>query len=381
MRRGVTRIERRIFVGAGLIAANLPDLDLLYSGITPAPLGYLLHHRGHTHTVPGLAALAVGLILSYRLLPPVRKLRLPDRLRLWMVIAIALASHILLDALNSYGVHPFYPTDVGWYYGDAVFIFEPWLWLVLGVTNAWNARGRVARFAAALPILVVPIAFAAAAIIPVESAASIVVGGALIAWTTTGMSARTRAGVALAMSVMIIGGFVAISRSAGSAAMDALQPHVRGRVVDVILTPDPSSPLCWSVIAIDLDEKGGQYILRSGTLSLAPRWKSATSCASHRFAAPLKARMIAGGHFVVRDEVHQSLARLRDLARTDCWVRAWLQFGRAPVITDDAIFDLRFSARVGQNFSHMPLKSGPGVVQCPPNLTNWGMPRADLLSR
>ena len=128
--------QRSLFVGASIIAANLPDIDLAYAAITPAPLGYLLHHRGHTHTVIGLAGLAVALLLAYWFFPAVRKMRFSGRLRFWLLIAIALASHLALDALNSYGVHPFYPADNKWYFGDAVFILEPWLWLLLGIAAA-----------------------------------------------------------------------------------------------------------------------------------------------------------------------------------------------------------------------------------------------------
>ena len=153
MGRRATKVQRPLFVGAGIIAANLPDIDLAYSAITPAPLGYLLHHRGHTHTVLGLAVLALVLVAAYWFFPSVRKMRLSGRLRFWLLIAIALASHLALDALNSYGVHPFYPVDNNWYFGDAVFILEPWLWLVLGIAAALNARSRAARLAVALPML------------------------------------------------------------------------------------------------------------------------------------------------------------------------------------------------------------------------------------
>src|SRR4029450_8720756 len=36
---------------ASMIAANLPDADLFYSGIGGDRLRYMLHHRGYTHTV------------------------------------------------------------------------------------------------------------------------------------------------------------------------------------------------------------------------------------------------------------------------------------------------------------------------------------------
>ena len=34
-----------------LLSNNLPDLDFLYAPITHGQLGYLLHHRGMTHTL------------------------------------------------------------------------------------------------------------------------------------------------------------------------------------------------------------------------------------------------------------------------------------------------------------------------------------------
>ena len=163
-----TKADRRLAVGAGVIAANLPDIDLAYSGIAPQPLGFLLHHRGHTHTVFGLVVLALLLMLAYRLVPSIRKLRGVDRIRLWSLIAVALASHLLLDSLNSYGVHPFHPFDSRWYYGDAVFIFEPSLWLLLGIAVAWSARNRTGRLAAALPIAIFPLTMLSMNIIPPE---------------------------------------------------------------------------------------------------------------------------------------------------------------------------------------------------------------------
>jgi inner membrane protein len=363
------------------VAANMPDLDFAYSGITPQPLGYLLHHRGHTHTVLGLAVLALGLVMIYRLLPAVGKLRPGDRLRLWGIIAVALGSHVALDALNSYGVHPFYPFESKWYFGDAVFIFEPWLWCVLGMAVAWNTRSGIARLAAALPLLIFPVTMVSMGIVPMEGAASLALIGLLSAGLASRMSAKMRAGVALAASVLIVGALLGISRLARSEAVEALRPELRGRLVDVILTPNPSSPLCWAVIGVELDEAGGEYVLWRGTMSLAPRWKAPIACASHGFAASRAVLRPGGPHFALRDEVRQPLGRLRDLARNDCRVRAWLRFGRAPVIAGGAIFDLRFAERLGQNFSHMPLAANADAAPCPSNVPAWDMPRADLLNR
>src|SRR5215218_596325 len=44
---------RRAALVLGVITGELPDADLLYAGpaLGMGKLGYLLHHRGHTHTV------------------------------------------------------------------------------------------------------------------------------------------------------------------------------------------------------------------------------------------------------------------------------------------------------------------------------------------
>jgi hypothetical protein len=81
------------------------------------------------------------------------------------------------------------------------------------------------------------------------------------------------------------------------------------------------------------------------------------------------------------DPVRQSLPRLRELVRSDCSVRAWMQFGRAPELTDSAIADLRYGGATRDNFSRMSLRTDARRAECPPHLTHWGMPREDLLAR
>ena len=79
-----------------------------------------------------------------------------------------------------------------------------------------------------------------------------------------------------------------------------------------------------------------------------------------------------------RRQASVASAAARRSAKRDCWVRAWLRFGRAPVIEGGSIFDLRFCGRIGQEFSHMRLERREG---CPANVPGWSMPRADLLRR
>ncbi len=45
---------------------------------------------------------------------------------------LAVLTHPALDWLNTYGIRLLMPFDGRWFYGDAVFIVDPWIWLALG---------------------------------------------------------------------------------------------------------------------------------------------------------------------------------------------------------------------------------------------------------
>ncbi len=122
------------------LAAEAPDLDVLW-GIK-GPVAAFEHHRGWTHAFIGLpieAAVVTGVIwLGHRALERRRRARHRPMdaapihwLRLYLFSFIALASHILLDWTNNYGVRPFFPFNPRWYAGSFVFIIEPVMLLLL----------------------------------------------------------------------------------------------------------------------------------------------------------------------------------------------------------------------------------------------------------
>jgi inner membrane protein len=375
--RATVAPPRRLFVVSGVLAANLPDLDLVYTGITPPPLGYLLHHRGHTHTLVGLVVQAAVLGLVYWLIPAVRRLPPAHRARLWMLISAALLSHLLLDAGNSYGVHPFFPFDSRWYYGDAVFILEPWLWFLLGMPAAWMASRMWTRLALLGFLAILPLGLYRAGVVSPVAVAALFAAGVVFGWALGRFSPQGRAWTAIAASAVFVGVLFGLSAFARAETKELLAPAVRGDILDVVLTPDPGNPVCWSVIVVERDDGAGEYALHSGTLSLAPDWLAPARCASHRYGGP-RPYQEAERRLALYDAVRQPLDGLRALRDRDCWVNAWLQFGRAPRVEDGMIFDMRFD-RGGRNFTSMALRPGPEGSICPSHLTSWEPPRADLL--
>ena len=52
---------------------------------------------------------------------------------LLLLSCVAILSHPILDSLNTYGVRWLMPFSGRWFYGDTMFIVDPWVWLALGL--------------------------------------------------------------------------------------------------------------------------------------------------------------------------------------------------------------------------------------------------------
>ena len=297
-------------------------------------------------------------------LPRIRATIGPWRGRLWTLITVALASHLVLDSWNSYGVHPFWPIDSRWYYGDAVFILEPWIWTLLGVAVALNTVSRVGRglLAAALAGLVA--LGTLMHVIPLPALLALVVTAAALVGILITRPPRARAAIALALAVTFVAGEFALREVARAKALATLEPSARARIVDVVLSPSAANPLCWSVLTVVLGQDGTAYAMTQGGVAvLAPSGCGRARSRDVEWQTPHT----------------QSLAELRALYRADCWVRGWMQFGRAPKVAVGAISDERYGASPRGNFTTMLLKPPLEAARCPANLTAWRPPRADLL--
>jgi inner membrane protein len=126
--------------GTLMLAANIPDVDVLVFASGESPVSF---RRGWTHGVVGQALLPIGLTLAVMAWAGWRHPQAPRPRAGWLLALsyLALYSHLFLDFLNNYGVRLLAPLEWRWFYGDAVFILDPWLWLVLGA-GVWLARRR-----------------------------------------------------------------------------------------------------------------------------------------------------------------------------------------------------------------------------------------------
>jgi membrane-bound metal-dependent hydrolase YbcI (DUF457 family) len=129
------RVEK-VAIFAATLGAVFPDIDIFYEGYAELahhdPLAIVKYHRAITHSFVGLPFFAV---LLAALTPPVLRLlkRRYPRLQDWeappfwllaVIYGVGIASHILLDAMTSFGTRIWYPISsrrVAW---DLLFIID-----------------------------------------------------------------------------------------------------------------------------------------------------------------------------------------------------------------------------------------------------------------
>ena len=142
-----------------VLAANAPDADVVV-GLFSDRWALLQHHRGITHSILGVLILAVLLPLFFYACDFIisKLTRRSVRVKfggLLLASVIVSFTHPFLDWTNNYGIRLLLPWNSRWFYGDFVFIVDPFIWLILGSAcfllttttrfrrNAWLALGTL----------------------------------------------------------------------------------------------------------------------------------------------------------------------------------------------------------------------------------------------
>lgn len=120
-----------------VLAANIPDIDVVTA--VRGPLAYFIAHRGYTHSFAMLPLMA--------LLPMLAACAVSRSMRGWKAAyglsLIGVASHLLLDWTNAYGVRFLYPFSGRWFHLDLNNIIDLWIWGVLAVATLGPMLGRL----------------------------------------------------------------------------------------------------------------------------------------------------------------------------------------------------------------------------------------------
>lgn len=246
-----------------VLGASAPDIDILASFHgRDASLGF---RRGITHGVLAMVVLPVvltGLMLAWDRW--VRRRRRPDAEAaragpLFGLALLSILSHPALDWLNTYGVRLLSPFDGRWFYGDAVFIIDPWLWLLMAApvvlartSGRLSAAGFLVLGCAATGLITMT------GLVPLAAKLSWCVGVLLIiGLRLSGPWQRHVPRLALScvgLLCVYIGAMVAVSRVARADAVAFLarrELEVEAAATDLL----PANPFAREVIA----RAGGRY--------------------------------------------------------------------------------------------------------------------------
>lgn len=131
-----------------IIGANLPDVDAACFFWLEGT-EHLAFRRGITHGPPALVLLPLilaGLLWGWDRWQTKRGKRPEGRLPvrfgwLYAMAFVGCLSHPFFDWLNVYGIRLLEPFSSQWFYGDTLFIIDPWLWAML-IASIWVSRRR-----------------------------------------------------------------------------------------------------------------------------------------------------------------------------------------------------------------------------------------------
>jgi len=249
-----------------VVAANAPDIDAVTYLIDGDLSLYL--RRGCSHGI--LAELLWPLVIAGAMLVFDRLLRWysPGRAPMRagptiLLAAIGGITHPLFDWMNSYGIRLLMPFDGRWFYGDALFIIDPWLWLIAACavavagthTRAGTLLWLVAAMATSALVLLTPLAPWPAKLLWALGIAT-VVGIRLLTGDERRVDALAR-GCLLSMAAytvtMVLMGRIAAHQAEGSLRAAGVKP------TQVVAMPLPANPLRRDVVAVT---PGRYYFLR-----------------------------------------------------------------------------------------------------------------------
>ena len=129
-RAGLSRLTPRAAWIAAL-GANIPDIDVV--SLAAGPSAYFMYHRWATHAIvfaPLMALLPVIAVAA------ATRTKLPW-FKAWLVALVAVASHLLLDFTNPYGIRLWLPFSDEWPALDSTHVIDIWIWAMLLVAVLW----------------------------------------------------------------------------------------------------------------------------------------------------------------------------------------------------------------------------------------------------
>lgn len=389
------KIPRASIILASAVAGNAPDFEVAWTSlILPGKLGYLLFHRGHTHTFLAWPFLTAVIFFTFWGLQKIFFKNAERSNQYWrnllLVCAIGPLAHIFLDYLGNYGVHPFWPGNNNWIYGDAVFIIDPLVWFTLSSALFAVTESLWLRIAYATHLLLIPVIMVAVPFIPWPVAlAQSLLGAAIFVGFLRCRYERVLPALFAILSVFFLSSFGMENFVRGRLlnSTTALDLGEASEVVDIAISPYPANPLCWRAHLVRANEATDIYEVWSGFYSPLSSEDGQKLCQSNLQDSPNVAGELLtdySGDGVTWERVwHSELSTFRELAQKSCHFYAFLHYARVPawMLDDNSIYmsDLRYDRDKALGFAEFSEPITNSTKDCPKRLPVWKGPRLNLL--
>ena len=259
MASGGLRKLTPLATAALLIGANAPDIDIVTSWM--GEYASLAYRRGWTHGVLAWLVLPLAITAVLMIWQRVRRhyqgKENHARVQFWpllLVSMLAVLSHPFLDWLNNYGIRLLMPFDNTWFYGDTLFVLDPWVWLVMG--GAWFLIASERRWQQLLWGL---FWLGSSALVSLNSFSTTTI---IVLWylglaVIIGLRLRNRAysptkTARWALAIALL--YIAANGIAGRMAVNQVQQAVvadgNAVPVDIMVAPFPANPLKGSIVLV-----------------------------------------------------------------------------------------------------------------------------------
>lgn len=120
-----------------VLSANAPDIDIV--ALSGGPLKYFEIHRGYTHSLVGLPFMA---LLAVLVTAALFRQKLPW-VRAFLLCVLGVASHLLIDWTNDYGVRFLLPFSSAWSALDLNSLYDGAIWAALIFAALWPLLERL----------------------------------------------------------------------------------------------------------------------------------------------------------------------------------------------------------------------------------------------
>ncbi len=374
---------------SSIAANNFPDLDFIYTPITEGRIGNLLHHRGHTHTIffGIFEALLVYLITKSIYL---KNDKSKNRSVILLMSFFGVLLHIFADSWNSYGVHPFWPIINRWFYGDFIFIIEPWIWVTLLPLAFYSVHTKGWKIFFTIVTFVAVFIFERSGMLSTPLLLGLCIILILNYFLGKKLTHKKHLFLQISFLVTILISFKIVSLKVHNQVNQnlVLQNDANNNWVtkDIVLSPLPANPICWMVQAVEVQNQS-QYVIKQGVVSAFDSSISAQKCLDKMLQARVnfeptisdgKKQLKIGADLVWYNEWKASLSEF-ELLKKNCVFNALLRFYRIPFWIKNQngyyVGDARYDREKGTGFTEMQITES---MSCPKMIPNWTIIRNDL---